>query len=323
MPQIALVLWRRVPRRRATAHPTGRCSEPPNAGSDREKRAVSRRRRVSTWPLVGRRHAPGSAAVAPRPWRARGPGPPKPESRPVPAPLPAGSIPALRVGSVRRDWIRRTRSHLLPATKSQALHGEASIGWSYLDSSTHFTVPVHYNGLMPAGIDKSVFAGRGQSLDPARRTEGYQMTELSDGYFDVPAEEIAAVVTDFIMTAPPPRRPDPASIQWCLEMVERPQPEPYRALFRRIGAPWLWFSRLKMSDETLSALIGTGAGRWLLNRACPTSSRRKPHRADRCCNRAHRSTPAVETAGVDVGTIGRLYRPVLDASGCGPAHAMI
>jgi hypothetical protein len=44
---------------------------------------------------------------------------------------------------------------------------------------------------MPAGIDKSVFAGRGQSLDPARRTEGYQMTELSDGYFDVPAEKIA------------------------------------------------------------------------------------------------------------------------------------
>jgi hypothetical protein len=39
------------------------------------------------------------------------------------------------------------------------------------------------------------------------------MIELSDGYFDVPAEEIAAVVTDFIMTAPPPRRPDPASIQ--------------------------------------------------------------------------------------------------------------
>jgi len=29
----------------------------------------------------------------------------------------------------------------------------------------------------------------------------------------------------------------------------------YRALFRKIGAPWLWFSRLAMSDEDLTAII--------------------------------------------------------------------
>jgi GNAT superfamily N-acetyltransferase len=34
-----------------------------------------------------------------------------------------------------------------------------------------------------------------------------------------------------------------------------PEPEKYRALFRRIGAPWLWFSRLVMDDAQLRAII--------------------------------------------------------------------
>jgi GNAT superfamily N-acetyltransferase len=36
---------------------------------------------------------------------------------------------------------------------------------------------------------------------------------------------------------------------------QQPEPEKYRALFRRIGAPWLWFSRLVMDTATLSAII--------------------------------------------------------------------
>jgi hypothetical protein len=101
-----------------------------------------------------------------------------------------------------------------------------------------------------------------------------------------PRRKSPSVVTDFIMTAPPPRRPAPASIQLFPESVQQTQPEPYGALFRRIGAPWPWFSRLKMTDETLPVLIGTGARRWLMNRTFPTSSRRKPHRADQ-----HRPPP--------------------------------
>jgi GNAT superfamily N-acetyltransferase len=85
------------------------------------------------------------------------------------------------------------------------------------------------------------------------------MTELSNGYFDVPAGKIAAVVTDFIMTEPPPRRPDPVLVQWHFEWIERPQPTEYRRLFRRVGAPWLWFSRLQMSDDALQATIGNAA----------------------------------------------------------------
>lgn len=29
----------------------------------------------------------------------------------------------------------------------------------------------------------------------------------------------------------------------------------YRTLFRRVGAPWLWFSRLVMADDTLAAIL--------------------------------------------------------------------
>jgi ribosomal protein S18 acetylase RimI-like enzyme len=34
-----------------------------------------------------------------------------------------------------------------------------------------------------------------------------------------------------------------------------PTPDRYRALFRRIGEPWLWFSRLIMPDDQLAALL--------------------------------------------------------------------
>jgi hypothetical protein len=33
-----------------------------------------------------------------------------------------------------------------------------------------------------------------------------------------------------------------------LKLVELPQPQHYRDLFRLIGARWLWFSRLIMDD---------------------------------------------------------------------------
>ena len=34
-----------------------------------------------------------------------------------------------------------------------------------------------------------------------------------------------------------------------------PQPEHYRELFRLVGAPWLWFSRLILDDAQLAAII--------------------------------------------------------------------
>ncbi|MDB5361483.1 MAG: N-acetyltransferase [Rhodospirillales bacterium] len=133
---------------------------------------------------------------------------------------------------------------------------------------------------------------------------------LPDGYADVPAGKIATVVTSLEMTARPAPRPDPpAEAGFGLKRIEQPDLVWFRALFRRVGEPYLWFSRLRMRDADLTAelldpametyaltrggedlgllqldfrqpgtgelsffgvggeLIGTGAGRWLMNRA--------------------------------------------------------
>ena len=69
----------------------------------------------------------------------------------------------------------------------------------------------------------------------------------------VPDDKLAAVVTYLEMSAPPALE-IPAS-PLCLERVERPAPDAYRALFRKVGAPWLWFSRLVMPDPELAAIL--------------------------------------------------------------------
>ncbi|MGH6726907.1 MAG: GNAT family N-acetyltransferase [Pseudolabrys sp.] len=132
---------------------------------------------------------------------------------------------------------------------------------------------------------------------------------LDDGYADVPAGKLASVVTLLEMTARVALRPQPGAIVWQLRRVERPDANWYRQLFRHVGEHWLWFSRLRMRDAELSAIIhhpqveiyalvhagadeglleldfrrggecelaffglapallGRGAGRWLMNRA--------------------------------------------------------
>ena len=57
------------------------------------------------------------------------------------------------------------------------------------------------------------------------------------------------------MTAHPVTRAHPAEGPWSLRRVERPDPEWYRGLFRRIGADWLWTSRLRLPDEDLARVI--------------------------------------------------------------------
>ena len=72
-------------------------------------------------------------------------------------------------------------------------------------------------------------------------------------YEAVPDGEIAAVVTYLEMRAPVEQ-----PVIWSalsLEQVEVPQPEHYRDLFRLIGAPWLWFSRLLLDDAHLAEII--------------------------------------------------------------------
>ncbi len=70
----------------------------------------------------------------------------------------------------------------------------------------------------------------------------------------VSPHEIATVVTYLEMT----RRPKPAplvSSPLRLALWKAPDPAKYRILFRRIGEPWLWFSRLVIDDDALKAII--------------------------------------------------------------------
>jgi GNAT superfamily N-acetyltransferase len=65
--------------------------------------------------------------------------------------------------------------------------------------------------------------------------------------------ELAAVVTYLEMHAPLAQEIPPSPLS--LERLEHPEPEAYRDLFRLVGSPWLWFSRLIMDDAKLAAII--------------------------------------------------------------------
>ncbi|SCW92976.1 Ribosomal protein S18 acetylase RimI [Sphingobium faniae] len=66
--------------------------------------------------------------------------------------------------------------------------------------------------------------------------------------------QVAAIVTHLEMRerpAPAPTPPAPLRlVPW-----KAPKLDAYRALFRRVGTPWLWFSRLVMDDAALAAIV--------------------------------------------------------------------
>jgi GNAT superfamily N-acetyltransferase len=72
-------------------------------------------------------------------------------------------------------------------------------------------------------------------------------------YETVSNGELAGVVTYLEMHSRPDL--DVPQSPLSLKRIEVPQPEHYRDLFRLIGAPWLWFSRLIMDDPHLSSII--------------------------------------------------------------------
>ena len=74
------------------------------------------------------------------------------------------------------------------------------------------------------------------------------------GLIPVKPDEVATIVTTLEIRTCPPLRPLPDSrlrlVRW-----ERPGIPAYRTLFERVGAPWLWFSRLVMDEVRLTAII--------------------------------------------------------------------
>jgi len=81
---------------------------------------------------------------------------------------------------------------------------------------------------------------------------------MEDGYTELPPGKIAVVVTYLEMRTPPAAWP-PTSSEFNIRRVERPELEWYRRLFREIGEPWLWFSRLRLRDDELRAILSDPA----------------------------------------------------------------
>lgn len=79
---------------------------------------------------------------------------------------------------------------------------------------------------------------------------------LPDGFHDVPRGRVATVVTHLEMRQRPAPRPCAAPEGCTLRRVEQPEPEWYRDLFLRVGGmDWLWFSRLRMAEAQLLAIL--------------------------------------------------------------------
>jgi GNAT superfamily N-acetyltransferase len=72
-------------------------------------------------------------------------------------------------------------------------------------------------------------------------------------YEPVADSDLAAVVTFLEMHTPPAGEVPPSPLS--LRRIDQPDLDDYRALFRLVGARWLWFSRLIMDDDALAAII--------------------------------------------------------------------
>jgi len=80
------------------------------------------------------------------------------------------------------------------------------------------------------------------------------MITLTSGLYDVPNDQVAAIVTYLEIGAPVTSvsRPFPEGVT---AQQERLDTASYRTLFRAIGAPWLWMSRLTLKDDALAAIL--------------------------------------------------------------------
>jgi GNAT superfamily N-acetyltransferase len=76
---------------------------------------------------------------------------------------------------------------------------------------------------------------------------------IADGYHDLPPGKLANLVTFLEMHGRPSERFEPRDD--ATVAVVRPDADSYRNMFRRIGAPYLWSSRLTMSDRSLQAIL--------------------------------------------------------------------
>ncbi|MBV8148507.1 MAG: GNAT family N-acetyltransferase [Candidatus Eremiobacteraeota bacterium] len=78
---------------------------------------------------------------------------------------------------------------------------------------------------------------------------------LSDGFTDLAPGKVANVVTCLEMRERPAKRFEPEVGNLQLVRRNAPNLSWYRDIFRRVGAPYLWFSRLQLDDAALTAIL--------------------------------------------------------------------
>jgi GNAT superfamily N-acetyltransferase len=82
-----------------------------------------------------------------------------------------------------------------------------------------------------------------------------QALDLANGYYELPLGKLANVVTCLEMTARPTTQAQALPVGCSLERVDPKDLAAYRALFRKVGEDFLWWSRLLMPDEKLRGIL--------------------------------------------------------------------
>lgn len=78
---------------------------------------------------------------------------------------------------------------------------------------------------------------------------------VASGYSEVPPGHLASVVT-YLERRERPERGDHALPQGITpQRLVAPDLEAYRALYKKIGTEWLWFSRVRMDDDELRSIL--------------------------------------------------------------------
>lgn len=77
---------------------------------------------------------------------------------------------------------------------------------------------------------------------------------IPDGYTELAPGKIASVVT-YLEMRERPAQVDSSQNRVSLRRVQNPDLNWYRVLYRRVGAQWMWFSRLEMTDEQLRSIL--------------------------------------------------------------------
>lgn len=78
---------------------------------------------------------------------------------------------------------------------------------------------------------------------------------IAFGYSDIPPGHVASVVTCLEMRQKPHSTATSLPEGVTLERFVGDSLTTYRALFRKVGEDWLWFSRLFMPDKTLTDIL--------------------------------------------------------------------